>query len=264
MPEPPSLTSSLPSMVPTLLDCCPHSLCSTVTIFFIYFWKQGTIKAQRCRLHKLELLLIVVDCCWLQRLCFPMKTTWTSGWFCFLLFCACRNLSVGTFLRRHATWQSVLCNWFGVWLWKVTGRQEKRSLCHGVNVFCVQYWRWAGERNEWTESQEPGGRIEKCLKDMSRTCKQAHVKVLDRISAAVTESSSCSRKCITFCCLYFFLFVLFESLFVTAGEVRTLWEGGEHTHIHAAPSGRQLSCFSMMHRRDEYLRGNTGSKEIHN
>lgn len=156
MPEPPSLTSSLPSMVPTLLDCCPHSLCSTVTIFFIYFWKQGTIKAQRCRLHKLELLLIVVDCCWLQHLCFPMKTTWTSGWFCFLLFCACRNLSVGTFLRRHVTWQSVLCNWFGVWPWKVTGRQEKRSLCLCLLRAVLAMGRW----EEWVDRVPRAGRAD--------------------------------------------------------------------------------------------------------
>lgn len=34
------------------------------------------------------------------------------------------------------------------------------------------------------------------------------------------------------------------------GCALTIWRA---THIHVAPSGRQLSCFSMIHRRDEYL-----------
>lgn len=54
------------------------------------------------------------------------------------------------------------------------------------------------------------------------------------------------------CCLIFFFSVF---LFVTAGRcgVFSLGDVLWATHIHVAPSGRQLSCFSMIHRRDVYL-----------
>lgn len=150
-------------------------------------------------------------------------------------------------------------HWFGVLAWKLKGTQEKRTLCHGI----ILLWGRRFYLCAILVMAREGGDLTRQIETVTRTCKQAHVNVstVSRLAwvrlhaeAAVQRSWINGKQYVGLSSDFFFSLSFCHSWEVwgvfPGGCALTIWGG---THIHVAPSGRQLSCFSMIHRRDEYL-----------